>query len=280
MEHTHHTEEEHLEEMAAKREDPEEATTHEHVRTIKKEDKKEWMLPASILAAAIMISIALIYTTGAGNLKGVGSDKGRGQEVKHAPAVTAEEAVLGKADAKVTIIEYGDFQCPYCALFYKKFEPAIRKELIDAGIAKYVFRPFPIVDRIVGQGTESNDSANAFLCARDQGKSWEMHNALYDIEYNEMGLAQAKKIESSEGNGNLIKSLFAKIAGEKGMDVATFTSCYDSKKHAATIAAYEAGATEAGVQGTPSLFINGDAVDLSTYGTPDKFVQYVKSLAK
>ncbi len=248
---------------------------------VAKEEKREWMLPASILAAAVMISVAFIYATGnRAQQAPQGQQLVAQQEVKKAPAVSSDEAVLGKADAKATIIEYGDFQCPYCVLFYKTFEPTIRRELIDTGVANYVFRPFPIVDQIAGRGTESVDSARAALCARDQGKFWDMHNGLYDAEAKEIALVQAKKLESSEANGNLNKSLFVSIAKNAGMDVAAFTTCYVSDKHKDTLAAFEQGASSAGVQGTPSLFVNGIAVDMGLYGTPDKFVQYVKSIAK
>lgn len=279
MEHKHHTEEEHFENTAVTREDPDETAVEEIARVIKKEEKKEWMLPASILIAALMISIAFVYSGGSNAQSNDGAPKIT-KEVKAALAVTPGEAVLGKADAKITIVEYGDFQCPFCVMFYKSFEPTIIKELVDTGIAKYVFRPFPIVDQIARQGTESVDSSRALLCAKDQGKFWEMHSGLYEVEAKELDLVRAKKLESNEVNGNLNKALFVSLAKSFGMNEAAFTECYSSDKHRDTITAIEQNAGIAGVQGTPSLFVNNVAVDLEKYGTPDKFVQYVKTFVK
>lgn len=255
MEHMNHNEEEHLEETAVTREDPEETTTEEVTRIIKKEDKKEWMLPASILAAALMISIAFVYATGSRNAAAPGADQNA--QVVAGPKITDGDSVLGKADAPVTIIEFGDFQCPYCGKFFAEVQPFIKKAFIDTGKAKMVYKPLAFL------GPESESAVNAVVCAQEQGKFWEMHDAIFSTEYTEVEQMIAGKIKSSENSGNLTLDLFKKLGGTIGLNQDAFATCYNSGKAKEAIAVHMKEAQDIMSQGisTPSVYVNGKAVD-------------------
>src|SRR5688572_13499468 len=85
-----------------------------------------------------------------------------------------DDPVMGDANARVTIIEFGDYQCPVCRLFWKETLPRIRKEYIDTGKVKLVFRDFPLPVHSMAV-----PAAMATECAEDQGRFWEFHDKVY-----------------------------------------------------------------------------------------------------
>jgi protein-disulfide isomerase len=147
---------------------------------------------------------------------------------------TAGDPFIGPADAPVTIVEFGDFRCGFCARFHSDtFEPLLARY---EGRIRYVFRDYPIL------GSESLTSAVAAECADDQGKFWEFHNLLY------------------ANQRNLTREGYLAHATTLGMDIASFTTCLDNAQHQDEIGAdYQAGAS-LGVGGTPTFFINGRPV--------------------
>lgn len=273
MEHKHNTQEEHLEETAIGREDPDESTAEEITRIIKKEEKKEWMLPASILVAAVLISAAFIYS-GGGHTSSQTTDKSA-QEVA-GPKITDGDTPLGNKDAKVTIIEFGDFQCPYCGKFFNDVQPFIKKAFIDTGKAKFVYKPLAFL------GPESENAATAVECAQEQGKFWEMHDAIFSTEYKDVERMIAGTIKSSENNGNLTLDLFTKLAGNIGLNQDAFTTCYNSGKEKDLIAAHLKEAQDVMSEGisTPSVYVNGKKVDPRVLYDQTAFTALVDAAAK
>lgn len=155
-------------------------------------------------------------------------------------------AVLGETDAPVTIVEFSDFQCPFCRTFYEDTYVQIKKEYIDTGKVKLSYRHFPLDFHPAAQV-----SAEAAECANDQGKFWEYHDLLYQ-----------KQAEQGTGTIQYTKEDIKTWMSELGMDNATFNDCVDSGKHTQTVkddAAYASGT--AGVQATPSFFVNGQKVE-------------------
>ncbi len=125
-------------------------------------------------------------------------DVNGGGKVTDVPPPGSGDVILGDANAPVTIIEYGDYQCPFCGRFFSEVEPLIRSQYIQTGKAKMVFRNYPFL------GPESDAAAEAAECAKDQGQYWAYHDALYSA-----------KIQSpTENNGILNKDLFEKIASD------------------------------------------------------------------
>ncbi len=139
---------------------------------------------------------------------------------------------MGPADAPVTIVEFSDFQCPYCARAHSTLEKVVENY---APKVRLVFRQFPLIKI----HHDAERAAEAALCANQQGKFWEMHDAMF---------ADQSKL-SAEGLKETAKTL--------GLDEAQFNACLDSNEFKDEISAdSEAGAT-VGVSGTPAFFING-----------------------
>lgn len=141
--------------------------------------------------------------------------------------------VLGKADAPVTIVEFTDYQCPFCKRFATSTQGEIIKNYIDQGKVKYVLREFPL--KSIHHNAEK--LAQAALCAGDQGKYWEMHDRFFK---------GAKKPDP--------KDLSEDIAALK-LNAKTFNTCLDSDKYAKKIAADISDGMKLGVRGTPSFFL-------------------------
>jgi len=145
--------------------------------------------------------------------------------------VTADGPAHGPADAPVTIVEFSDFQCPFCSRVIPTIEQ-VKENYGDK--VRIVFRQFPL-----NIHPQAQKAAEASLCAEDQGKFWEMHDAMFA---NQQQLA--------------VDNLKAKAA-ELGLDAEAFNQCLDSDQHAEKVAADMQDGIAAGVSGTPAMFING-----------------------
>ena len=139
----------------------------------------------------------------------------------------------GQPDAKLTLIEFSDYQCPFCARHVRETLPQLEREYIATGKIKYVFRNFPIAS-IHPLAFKAHEAAN---CAGEQGKYWEMHDRLF-ANSNALGL----------------KAL-PQHAETLGLDLPKFQQCLDSGKHASKINSDLADGQKAGVQGTPTFFL-------------------------
>jgi protein-disulfide isomerase len=156
-----------------------------------------------------------------------------------------DDPVLGKANAKVTIIEFGDYQCPVCRMFWREIEPRLKKQYVDTGKVKLVFRDFPIQQI----HPESTMAAMAAQCAADQGKYWEYHDKIFR--------------EQDRGTDDLVRFKAAdlkKWATDIRLDAAAFSECVDSGRYKDEVAKDFADGAAVGVQGTPMFFINGRVV--------------------
>jgi protein-disulfide isomerase len=178
-------------------------------------------------------------------------------------AGVADAPSLGRADAPVTIVEFSDYQCPFCHKFYSTTLVALKKDYIDAGKVRYVFRDFPLEQL----HSHARKAAEAAHCAGEQGKYWQMHDALFQNQ-SALDLPQ-----------------LADQARSLGLDGPTFDQCLSSGRNAARVNRGLADGAAAGVEGTPGFVIGrtktGDIVD----GTPirgaqplDTFRQIIEQL--
>ena len=145
------------------------------------------------------------------------------------------DAISGPASVPVTIVEFSDFQCPYCASAQPLLDQ-VEKEYGER--VRVVFKQLPLDIH-----PQARFGAEASLCARDQGKFWEMHDWLF---------ANPKSIR--------IESL-KEVAPKLGIDPAKLETCLDEKRHAAAIDEQIAEAQALGVNSTPTFFINGRKVN-------------------
>lgn len=145
--------------------------------------------------------------------------------------VAAAGPAKGPATAPVVIVEFSDFQCPYCS----RLTPTLEEVMSKYGTkVRLVFRQFPLP-----MHPNAQKAAEAALCANEQGKFWEMHDAMFK---DQQGLA--------------VDALKTKAAG-LGLNAQTFNACLDSGKQKDTISADMKAGQTAGVTGTPAMFING-----------------------
>jgi len=155
--------------------------------------------------------------------------------------VDANDHVKGPKDAKVTLIEYSDFECPYCKRHFEVINEIAKAYPNDV---KLVFRHFPLSFH---QNAEKE--AEASECAADLGGNdafWKMHDKIFTET-------------TSNGTGIALERLPV-MAQEIGLDQAKFKSCLDSGKYAAKVAKDQQEGADAGVEGTPATFVNGTLV--------------------
>jgi protein-disulfide isomerase len=146
--------------------------------------------------------------------------------------VEATGPARGPADASVTIIEFSDYQCPFC----RRAEPTVEQVLAQyEGKVRFVFRHFPL-DRIHPLARGASEAA---ACAAEQGKFWEYHAALFaeGAQFDRAGLDA--------------------VATKTGLDPAAFKACVDGRKTQGLVEADLKAGEAAGVTGTPAFFING-----------------------
>ncbi len=139
----------------------------------------------------------------------------------------------GQANATVTLVEFSDYQCPFCSRHVRETMPGLERDYIATGKVKYVFRNFPI-DSI---HPLAFTAAEAALCAGEQGRYWEMHGRLF---------AEQNALKPQD---------LPKHASALALDQPRFQQCLDSDRHAAQIRKDVDAGQRAGVKGTPSFFI-------------------------
>lgn len=157
----------------------------------------------------------------------------------------ANGQTVGDPNAKVTIDVFEDFQCPACKQFSEQIEPLIIQNLVDTGKAKYVFHNYPFIDGdTTASGGESDQSANAAMCANEQGKFWDMKSIMY-TNWN------------GENRGGLSNARLEAMAKSIGLNMTDFNNCFDANTYKNDIQADFDLGKQMGVSGTPSVFVNG-----------------------
>jgi protein-disulfide isomerase len=173
------------------------------------------------------------------------------------PTVTESDHVRGNLTGPVTLVEFGDLQCPACGAY----EPIVRQVTSDnAGVLKVVFKHFPLTQ--IHQNALL--AAKAAEAASIQGKFWEMHDMMYDHQADWAGTLAAR-------------DTFLAYAKTLGLDVAKFTTDMASQAvEDKVVAEYKEGTT-LGVQGTPTFFVNGKKID--NPATVDAFDKIIRDAA-
>jgi len=144
----------------------------------------------------------------------------------------------GNAAAKVTVVEFADYQCPYCKRFEQSVAPDLLKQYVDSGKINFVYKHSAFL------GQESIWAAQAAECAADQGKFWEYHDLLFNKQNGENG-------------GTFTKENLIKFAQELKLDATKFDPCLNNDVTLERVKADTLEGRNAGVTGTPTFFING-----------------------
>lgn len=183
-----------------------------------------------------------------------GNNNGQQAEV----TISEGDHIRGTAGAKVTLVEFGDFQCPAC----KAYEPIVRQVVADnAGTVQLVFKHFPLTQI----HPNALLSAKASEAAGLQGRFWEMHDMLYD--------------KQGEWSGSLnARDIFIGYAGSLGLDVAKFTKDLSNEDIEKKIVAEYKEGNALGVRGTPTFFVNGKMI--SNPASLEEFNSIIREAAK
>lgn len=188
---------------------------------------------------------------------------GKDKEVAGVPS----NNFYGQSESTVTLIEYGDFECPACAAFYP-IVAQVKEQFKDQ--IRFEFRHFPLV-QIHGNATAAHRAAEA---AAKQGKFWEMHDVLYERQVSWQSNQGAGHNGISSNNPTAI---FAEYATELGLNMDQFTADVKASETLATINTDTALGKEVGVSGTPTFVLNGKKIeDSSTIDTVEEFAALIE----
>jgi len=150
--------------------------------------------------------------------------------------ITSNTPLKGDPSAPITLIEFGDFQCPNCGRFARDTAPQIEASYVESGQVSMAFKHFTVV------GPDSKPAAMASQCANDQGMFWEFHDELYNNQGNE---------NSGWANRDNLKQ----IASNMGLDTKSFDSCLDSNKYESLVENDLSLAKQIKFTGTPSFLV-------------------------
>ncbi len=212
----------------------------------------------TVIVAAVLISVAVIYSASVVSNSVLSLSQFNSNQNLRTPynsnsssltATSSNNSVnnglnvsfgsdyIGSLSAPNKIIEFGDYQCVYCDLFYTQSEQAIMG-YVNSGKAVFAFRDFVLI------GPDSLTAAEAARCAGDQGKYWQYHDYLYSHQGGEnSGWANVTNLESYAVQLNLSSTLF--------------DTCLESGKYKNAVLQDTQTGRDLGVQGTPTFFING-----------------------
>ncbi len=156
-------------------------------------------------------------------------------------ALTGDDPFLGDPNAKVNVVEFADYQCPFCEQFFKTTFPQIKKDYVDTGKVKFYYKNLAFL------GQESTDAANAALCAKEQNQFWQYHDYLFNHQ-------------GQENSGTFSKDNLKKFAADLGLNTTQFNSCLDGAKYNSVVQADAAEANKNGFNSTPSVAVGSTPI--------------------
>jgi len=228
---------------------PEHHHAHKH--------EENYILPGSILLAGILVAVSIFYSNnmlikklgGSGSqLLGQQNEATKQQALgDSAPGAAAEIPerqelnLLGSEKTKVKLVEYSDFQCPFCQKFFNDTYGALKSKYVDTGKVSFDYRHFPLPSH-----QNAQKSAEASECAADQGKFFVYHDVLFENM-------------QSDGTG-LNNTDLKQYAKDLGLNTSRFNQCLDNGEKTDIVKADLSAGQSLGVNGTPTLFVNGKMI--------------------
>jgi protein-disulfide isomerase len=201
-----------------------------------------WQIATGVLAVLLVISIFTNGFRGNDNGSAIVNNQNNNDNQPTIPSGVAnvnaedyadDDPVLGNDNAQLTIVEFSDFQCPYCKRFRDQTFDQLKKQYIDTGKVKLVYRDFPLSSI----HPMAQKAAEAGECADEQGKFWEYHDKIYENQ-------QLLSIDSLK-----------QWAKDLSLDTTKFNNCLDSEKYANEVKNDLNDATSSGGQGTPYFLV-------------------------
>jgi protein-disulfide isomerase len=186
------------------------------------------------IPAVITIIFAVYALNSHGNITDNNSSKVSAQAL-----MENGSPLLGTPGARITIVEFGDYQCTYCHAFHQNTKDQIIQDYVNTGKVNFVFRDFPL------NGPASVLAAQAAYCAGDQNKYWQYHDELY----NNWG---------GENTGWVNQKSLDQFANSVNLDLTEFDTCMTDKKYEQKVFDNQQFGTKLGVNATPSFIIFSD----------------------
>lgn len=197
--------------------------------------KQRLYIVLAILGAAIIIAAIVIVPS----LLPVGEIK----DITPLDRPLVDGRAMGEPEAPVLVEVFEDFQCPVCRTYSEEIEPRVVEAYVTSGDVYYIFRHYPFLDDQAPR-KESDQAANASMCAANQGRFWDYHDMLFT---NWEG----------ENQGAFNDRRLVAFAEALELDMQAFNQCFDANTYAAEINSDLQKGQELGVSGTPSVFVNG-----------------------
>lgn len=209
---------------------------------------KNLAIPISIVIAGLIIAGAIVYTKSSQE-KDLSRQVTQGETKKETTKsfkkegmvnfeINKESHIRGNPDAPVTIVEYSDFQCPFC----KRFHPTVQQALDDyPDKVRWVYKHFPL-DQIHPQARPAGEASECVWEQKGNDGFWQFADGLF------------------ENQSRLGESLYKELATQIGLDMEQFNNCFSSRKYKDKVEADYQEGIKAGVRGTPGSFVNGEPV--------------------
>lgn len=203
-------------------------------RSRRRPAQKRSGLSTYALIAGVVI-VALVAVTAI-----VVLDQSAGSSQAQADTAALEKS-YGAEDAPVVVVEYADFQCPYCQQFATGAGQQLKEDYADQGQVRFVFRHFAFI------GDESIWAAEASECANEQARFWDYHDKLFEEQ-------------AGENQGAFSRDNLKRFAAELGLDSAQFSECLDSGKYESQVRDEFGEAQQRRINSTPSILVNGQLI--------------------
>ena len=220
---------------------------------------------ATVVVVVIIVAVVTAVILGSHG-KNTASSSGGGSLPKGAPAMGAGIVVNPSAPSSVPTMDlYEDFQCPVCGAFEKQFGQQVTA-MANQNQMKLVVHMLSFLDDNLNNDS-SNRAANAAACAADADRFLPYHSAVFAGQ------------PATEGEGYTDAQLkeFATTAGISGSALTTWQKCYDSREHNQYVESVQTQSEKDGVNGTPTIKINGKTLDLGTLTSPNALLDAVKA---
>jgi protein-disulfide isomerase len=193
---------------------------------------------AAFLAICVIAVLIIVSQSGGGNSAGSGS-KDAGLVEQQLKGIPQHGTVLGDPKAKVTVVEFGDLQCPVCQAFSVETAPGLISDVVRKGTAKYEFRQYTII------GPDSTVAAKAALAAGEQNRYWNYIELFY-------------RNQGTENSGYVTDDFLQSIAKGAGVpDIGKWNKDRDSSKWDAVLAKIQRETSALGINATPTIMVEG-----------------------
>jgi len=215
------------------------ATRKEIKEKLKKKKKQQELVPFLIIGGLVIVVLALVIIS---QIK----PKVEFAVPEFNKAAQTDGLTMGDPNAKVKVVEFADFQCPYCGTYWSQLEPTIISQYVDTGKVHFTYHPFSFL----GGGNawdESVKSAEAAYCANDQGNFWEYRAMVYANQ-------------NGENQGAFSETNLVAFAEALELDLTAFKSCLKDGTYSAQVQADTENAGALGASFTPSFLIDGQIV--------------------